>query len=96
MARKYDYNWTESWERIIADARAKRGLTVKKKPAKKPAKKKARKYARRTKMGKYYAERNKKGQIKKMTKISRSLAADRRSKSKKKPPRRGMGNKGDY
>lgn len=54
------------------------------------------KYTRRTKIGKHYVTRNKKGQIKKWTSIGKSLKSDKKIKSKTKPKRRGRGNMGDY
>ena len=54
------------------------------------------KYARRTKIGRFYVQRKKNGQIKKWTSIGKSLKYDRRVKSKTRPKRRGRGNKGDY
>lgn len=52
------------------------------------------KIARRTKTGKYYVERNKKGQIVKWTAIKASLQADRRKKARKQV-KSGQGHKGD-
>jgi len=44
----------------------------------------------------FYVSRNKKGQIKKWTRVGRSLKADRRGKAKNKPRKRKQGNQGDY
>lgn len=52
--------------------------------------------AGRSKIGKFYATRNKKGQFTKFTSIGKSLAADRRKKAKNKPTKKGKGNTGDY
>ena len=52
------------------------------------------KIAKRTKTGKYYVERNKKGQITKWTSIKSSLKADRRKKARKRV-KSGQGHKGD-
>ena len=52
--------------------------------------------AGRSKIGKFYVTRNKKGQFKKFVSIGKSLAADRRKKAKKTPTKKGQGNKGDY
>ena len=48
----------------------------------------------RTKIGNYYVERNRIGQIKKWVRIKRSLSADRRKKAKTKV-RSGYGHRGD-
>ena len=48
----------------------------------------------RTKIRKYYVERDKKGRFKKWTSIGTSLQADRRKKSRTKV-KSGHGNKGD-
>jgi len=49
---------------------------------------------KRTKIGKFYVERNRIGQIKKWVSIKKSLSADRRKKAKKKV-KSGYGHKGD-
>jgi len=50
--------------------------------------------AKRTKIGKYYVERDRLGRIKKWVSIKRSLAQDRRKKAKKKV-KSGYGHRGD-
>lgn len=53
------------------------------------------KSSQRARKGKFYVSRSKKGRFKKFTSIKRSLAADRRKKSRHKP-KRGQGDKGDF
>jgi len=48
----------------------------------------------RTKIGKFYVERNRIGQIKKWVRIGRSLSADKRTRAKKKV-KSGHGHQGD-
>lgn len=44
----------------------------------------------------FYVSRDKKGRIKKWTRVGASLKADRRGKAKNKPRKRRQGNQGDY
>lgn len=50
---------------------------------------------KRTRLGKFYVERNRLGQIKRWVRIKRSLGADRRTRAKR-VVRSGYGHLGDH
>jgi hypothetical protein len=73
---------------------ARKGTTKKATPRKKSSKTSKRTLIEPTPGDKRYVRRNKKGQFNKVVDVGRSLAADRRSKSKTKA-KPGQGDKGD-
>jgi hypothetical protein len=50
----------------------------------------------RSKIGKFYVERDKHGHFVKWTSIGKSITADKRKKSKTHPKKPGFGHMGDY
>lgn len=51
---------------------------------------------KRSRIGKFYVTRDKYGHFKKWTSVSKSVAADKRKKSRTHPKKPGYGHMGDY